>query len=407
MLNKKVKFNICNIYILFWCMYMAQDFFGVRGIVAQGLLIINLIVSLYYMIYAIMKYKFSDYMKALTWFLFMLTCYGLVLILNGDKVYLNTGAPGFGIMVANSDYIKTILVSLLPIYPFYVFTRRGMITETSIRRWLYIFIFIITCHFFQMQRQYLFLVAETGIDHEEVTNNVGYMFLSLLPMAVFLYKKPMQLFLVLSYCILFLIMGMKRGAILIGVLAIGLILFRLSGGSGKYANKKYFIVTCLVLLIGYFVVMYYMTHSDYFISRLEKTMAGDSSARDVLYTTFYSHFVNNTDTWQFFFGSGALATLKVYGQYAHNDWLELAVNQGILGITIYMAYWLAANREWRTSDKNHISSLALMLVFLICFMKSLFSMSYGGMNYILTMTLGYCLAQNQMIKMSKRRKLRI
>jgi hypothetical protein len=79
------------------------------------------------MIYSMMKYKFSDYMKALTWFLFMLTCYGIVLILNGDKVYLNTGAPGFGFMVANSDYIKTILVSLLPIYPFYVFTHSSSV----------------------------------------------------------------------------------------------------------------------------------------------------------------------------------------------------------------------------------------------------------------------------------------
>ena len=80
--------------------------------------------------------------------------------------------------------------------------------------------------------------------------------------------------------------------------------------------------------------------------------------------------------------------------HAHNDWLELAVNQGLLGIIVYAVYWKNVYKEWRHSDRTQPYSLAFGTLVLGLFVQSLFSMSYGNMEFYSTMLLGYCMAQN-------------
>ena len=381
---------------------MAQGFFSIKGFFAQSLLTINLIISIRYMVYAINRYKFPIYMQVLSWLLVMLTIYGVLLILGHERFIVDLGSK---MRVDNSSYLKNILNSLLPIFPFYVFARRGLLTENSMRRWLVFFFVVTTCSFFQVQQDYLYLAREKGLDVEEFTNNVGYVFVSLLPMTVFLRKKPFLMYLAFSYCMLFIIMGMKRGAIIIGTITVVVALFRLSGGFSRFVNKKFFLFSCAILLTGYLVVSYYMENSEYFNYRLEQSLEGDSSNRDMLYSVLYRYYISHTDSWQFLFGMGGLGTLKVAHQYAHNDWLELAINQGILGVMMYLAYWIAAYKEWKKSDKSRIYSLVMLLLLLDYFIRSFISMSYNNMNFITTMTLGYCLAQNQMMDIMNQRRI--
>ena len=138
-----------------------------------------------------------------------------------------------------------------------------------------------------------------------------------------------------------------------------------------------------------------MVESAYFQKRLEDSFEGNSSGRDKIYSAMLSFFWNETTPLQFLFGSGANATLRVARVYAHNDWLEIAVNQGLLGLMIYMIYFLIFFKTVLSKRNNSSAKLALQLVFIICFMKTLFSMSYNDMNIGTTFVLGYCLAQEK------------
>ena len=77
--------------------------------------------------------------------------------------------------------------------------------------------------------------------------------------------------------------------------------------------------------------------------------------------------------------------------YAHNDWLEIAVNQGLLGLIIYAFYWLVFYKTWKNAINSDAKTI-FVLTILMLFAKSIFSMSYGAMTYVSASILGYALA---------------
>ena len=139
------------------------------------------------------------------------------------------------------------------------------------------------------------------------------------------------------------------------------------------------------------MVSYMLQNSAYFNERLEYTLEGNSSGRDRLYSVFWRHFINESNPFLFLFGNGALATLTISFNAAHNDWLEIAINQGLLGILVYVYYWMMFYKTWKKSKFDSEIYLATGLILLVFFMKTLFSMSYNDMTVYDTLCLGYCM----------------
>ena len=193
----------------------------------------------------------------------------------------------------------------------------------------------------------------------------------------------------------FILLGMKRGAIIIGVVCLICFLWNNIKNANKSKKKGLLFLSLVMCFVGYLVVKYQMNESLYFNQRVEQTLEGNSSGRDELYRVFWNYFIDKATPLQFAFGSGADATLKVASYYAHNDWLEIAVNQGILGLIIYLLYLMLFARECLLKFYNNQTKLALQISFIICFMKTLFSMSYNDMPISAAFVLGYCLAQEK------------
>ena len=342
-------------------------------------------ISFYHFIYALFHYKMPVYMKCLAVLIIMFTIYGLILIISGKTItFMRSGS-----IVRNFSYLKKIYNSLLPIFSFYVFTRKGVLNKEVLLKWTFIFFVTAVMQFMQGQRQVMLLEAVN--EDEETTNNYAYLFLSMIPLLAFWGKKRGVQYLGLIITMVFIILGMKRGAILIGVIAIVWFLSRTMKGATR--NQKFWVLLLSVFLIiaGYFMVLYMLRNSAYFNFRMEKTLEGDSSGRDGLYSYFWGYFVHQTNPLRFLFGNGANATLTLSWNYAHNDWLEIAINQGLLGLVVYFIYWLGFYRAWRSSSFDDELYLATGMLLLIYFMKSLFSMSYGGMSLYATICLGYCM----------------
>lgn len=396
-MKTKIKISICTVYIIIWCLYVLQGYFGIRGILSQSLLMVNLGISIYYTIYAFRNYNIGSFLKVLSVFVAILTVYGVFLILGGEK---STMPPDYK-PIDSYTYLKSIYISLLPVFPFYVFTRKGLLTEKQFRHWIWVFLIVATVSFQYDYQDSLRKAILAGSNREEFTNNAGYLFLSLLPYVVFFKGKPILQYGLTGYCLFFLFSGMKRGAIFIAFVIIILMILQMTKGYKGVKKIESILLSLILLWAGVSIIHHLQISSDYFNERLVGTVNGESSHRDVLYLTFYNHFVHNTSFLQFYFGSGALATLEIAGQYAHNDWLELAINQGLLGVVIYGIYWISAAKEWRLSDKSQTYSQALGLVLLAFFLKSWFSMSYGDMPFYTTLLIGYSLAQNHILQRRK------
>jgi len=381
----RLNFNISTFYILAWILYYLQELLPSDfGPIARVLLLLNFVISIYYAFVANLKYKLPVYFKGLNFMLVMFTLYGILLMLDPRPLYAHDI-----VAVDKFNYLKQIYLSLVPIYPFYVFTRQGLINEDKLKLWLCILIPLLIVFFFYRQNQFQ-LAAMDG--REEFTNNAGYMFVAIMPTIVFFNKKPFVQYALLALCMFFILLSMKRGAIIIGVLCVLFFLY-MSTKSASRSQKGWLLILSVVLLIvGYFNIKYLMNTSDYFNNRIEATLEGNSSQRDVIYSSLWGIYTTKFNSLQLIFGGGACATLRYLGSYAHNDWLELLINQGILGVVAYISYWLYFYKSYNKSKGNPTVSLALFLLLIISFLRTLFSMSYGDMEFFETMTLGYCLA---------------
>lgn len=374
--------NKMNIYIFLWFIYSFQELFMPKGTFFTQLLIVFLLVYSLYSVFVVnTRYRLQKplFFSGLNAIVILFTLYG--------SFYIICGGP--------PDYLKSIYISLLPIYSFYVLWMERTVPEKTIYFLIVVFFLFSTIQYHHNYQEQLVMAVLRGSSAEEFTNNIGYLFLSLMPLCVFLYKKPLIQYIAIGYCIAFILMSMKRGSILIGVLC--LVCFFWHNMKIPSMKKKITLVCLSLFLVifGLLLVQKQMNESLYFQKRVENTIDGNSSGRDIIYGTAVNYFWNETSPLQFVFGSGAETTLNVMHSFAHNDWLEIAVNQGVLGIMVFVFYWIVFARECLSKNYSSREKLALQLLFIICFMKTLFSMFYNDMTFIESFVLGYSLSQER------------
>ena len=383
------KLNRCDWFIIVWVLYYLQGvLYSSGGAISTGLLGINLLVSFYCAIKIWQMPNHPPYIKGLNLLVLMFSIYGFALILmNPSTVYYRMS----GLSMASYNYIKSIYLSILPIYAFYYFSLKGYLTAERLRRWAVVFCISCVVSYYIYMQQAMEKLLERGSSAEEITNNAGYLFLSLIPIWVVYRRKPLLQYAGLAFCMAFILMGMKRGAIAIGGVVVLYLIWQIIKNARGKQRFIVILLTAVLAVAGVYFVIDMMTSSDYFLQRLEATKEGDSSGRDILYSFFWTYFTEKADAIQFLFGRGANGTLEIYYNYAHNDWLEIAVNQGLLGIVVYAFYWKQFYSTWRQSTNIEAKTI-LALVGIIYFAKTLFSMSYGDMTYVCTSVLGYALA---------------
>ena len=328
------------------------------------------------------------YIKGLNLLVLMFSIYGFAyMILEPSEIYY----PISGQLLRPFGYIKSIYLSILPIYAFYYFSLKGYLTAERLRWWAVVFCISTVVSYYYNMQQALIKLMERGSSAEETTNNAGYLFLSLIPIWVLFSKKPLLQYVGLAFCMAYIVMGMKRGAIAVGGVVVLYFVWNIIRNSkGK---QRFFVIllTAALAVAGVYFVIHMMSSSDYFLQRLEATKEGNSSGRDNLYSFFWTYFTEKANFIHYLIGRGANGTLEIYYNYAHNDWLEIAVNQGLLGIFVYAIYWKQLYSTWRRSTNIEAKTI-LALVGIIYFAEALFSMSYGGMTYVCTSVLGYALA---------------
>ena len=262
-----------------------------------------------------------------------------------------------------------------------------MLTKKYIIGRIPIFLMAITCcYYLAVQARMEFKEAE------EITNNSGYLVLSIIPMFMFLKNRSLKQYLCWAFCLGLILLSMKRGAIIISILLIGIYFLYLFRESKRSTILNIFFALIIALVGAYYSFEEMMSSSEYFQARVDKTMEGNSSGRDVIYTFFWEYYISETTPKEFLVGMGANATLDIFGQYAHNDWLEIAINQGLLGLMVYLLFWISF--LWICLKKNVPPDVKVVLwmLFTIYFFKSVFSMSYREYTLYSSMILGYCIA---------------
>lgn len=382
-MKKKFNFNVSDFFciICILCSLSGSLFKG-GGIAIQGLQLILISMSMYYCFIANTKYQTPIYLKGLNILLIVFTIYGTVVII----------APPLWLTDESYIFLKQVYISMLPIYSFYVFSRRGQLTLSKVQLWYFIF-FIMVIRSFIRQDHYLDrVIEESGTEYTDLTNNSGYYFVGLLPGLTFFKKKPVLQYILLAICGYFIIRSMKRGAMLCGLICF--VWFIIANYKTSDVRHRWiiFLVTAAVIVFGVLYIDNLMSSSNFFQHRVEQTKAGDASNREWVYATLLEHFINEDDFSRLFFGNGVYSTLLVVHMPAHNDWLEIATCQGTLGLFTYIIYWICFFITWRWSRWRTESYMVIGMTLICYFLASCYSMSYDSMTRCATMSLGFALA---------------
>lgn len=386
----KKYINSCTFYIILWALYYLQGTLYASGsIISQSILAVVLLWSVFLTIKVNIEYKLPLFLKVLNIFVITLSLYGIILIMGNEPLYMDNILSS---RVSKLDFLKTLYMSLLPIYVMYYYFMRGCLSESFLRAFFLLWLIIVFFSYIRWQREAelkAFQLGKTG--DIEVTNNIAYDFLHLFPLLFLWNRKPLFQYLFAAVIFAFIMAGMKRGAILVGAVCLIWFLYKVFVNAKGKGKILILLCTMLLIYVGANYVMNLYETSPYFKYRIEQTLEGNSSNRDVIYSSLWNIYNSDPSLLHFLFGNGACATLKVFGQYAHNDWLELLINQGLLGAVLYAASFATLLYTIYKNKNNKDVYSILAMIFVIMFASSLFSMSYASLGLPIAVGLGYCL----------------
>ncbi len=379
-----------NIYFALWVVYYLQGLVYPTGsIISQFVLLLALLLSFYHIAKVNAASRIPSFLKVLNIFLLLLTLYGIIYMLVGE-VYMAGNR-----VRSKFEPLKNVYISLLPIYSFYYFTITRKITSQWIRTTVLFLLVLVIYDFFDYKIHALQRAIEAGYDVEEITNNTGYAFCALIPLIFFLRKKPLIQYVLLFTCVAFVVMAMKRGAIIISSLLVVYFLYKTLSVSSKKQRVAVIILSIVGIIAATYFTIDFVSNSEYFQYRLNETVEGNSSSRDIIFSKLFNYYFNETSLTQFLFGGGTYYSIKIAGNLAHNDWLELAVCQGMLGIVVYICYFTCLRKDISILKRMRCDDhyVVMNMVFVIMFLSTLFSMSYGSLNLSTVIALGFCLGQ--------------
>lgn len=380
--HMKSIFNIANIYIGAWCLYMfhwADADITLLSPLSNYILAINLTLSLYFA-YKVNRSTHNQYAKAVNLLLIVFSVYGLLSVLSNDVHIIKFSST----RIKNGTYLIAVLRSYLPIYAISYFLQKGYITLESLKKWGYVILSISVYIYIRVG-----LLRSIVTNGDEFTNNAGYIVLSMFPLVYLYNKRLLQQILCISVISMLVVSSFKRGAVVILLILLLDYLFR-RWNSFKQKDRCIFVcLLLLVILLGSNFVSELWMNSQLFQTRVESTLAGNTSGRDLIIDNLKCYYFTKANIVQVLLGSGADATLDVGVNYAHNDWWEILIDQGLLGFCMYIYYWTIFFKVCRRY--YGILRECVICTFILYFLKGFFSMSYSMLPLPFAFVMGYYL----------------
>lgn len=388
-MNKILK-NPCNIYTLGWCLYYLQGTLYTFGSILGKLILLALLAySIFFYISNSKLYK-TKYFKILISIIIIFAVYTFFRFISGVSIVHN------GVTKGKIEMFKSVCISLFPIFCYYGYARKGYLTESWFKYGALIFLLLSVSSFYWEQSYRLAMALELGSSQEEFTNNSGYLFAAVIPLLALTNSKSWYKYTLLVVSFVFVLFAMKRGAILVSIVAAAIFLWSNLKRSEGFNKVFIFILGIAAVVVLSQAVSYLLENSDYFNVRLQQTAEGSSSGRDGMYSEMIRYFFYDSSIFAMLFGNGIDGTVLLFGNGAHNDWIEFAINMGIFGLVFYLIYWVRFYKTWRSSKGLGTVYTALSIIFISELFKSFFSFSINDMPIQEMPALGYCLAAIEM-----------
>ena len=270
------------------------------------------------------------------------------------------------------------LYALLAFVMFAFLGKKGILTHKFILVSAILLTVAAIPSFYNAQQLALTKIAS---ESDETTVNASTIFLMLLPLLFCLRNRFVSLVLFCVY-LFFLISGAKRGNILAAVIPAVLYAWMLYKENKKNVFKiSVFIIAIVAVALW---VKDLILSNNYLLSRYEQTLEGNTSGRDVIYSIMWNMWSGTDSIVNLLFGFGYNGTFlySPIHKFAHNDWLEILVDFGLLGALFYAAIFISFARLYFRLDRGYPRLVCIAIVS-IWFMKTLYSMGFTDQTLVL------------------------
>lgn len=392
------RHNLCDfstslggkLLIILIILYAAKGVMYPEGTISVIISLIEMLICSWYFFLVLVKKRFSNVSLFLS-----IIC--LIILFS----YLISPKSIYGNILGNIStfaFFRSFCGAVLPFFPFYYLSSSGKLNMEDLKKMGIVLFFLSILYFFYSINV---VIVEEGSSN--YTINAAYKFLYITPLLSLIRKK--WLF-ISMFSILFslTILGSKRGAIIGMIIQLSIYFYYLF----KDSNHKLFISLIIIILVILFSIgIYDFYQSDvFFQQRVEATLEGSTSGRDKLISNLISH-LNAKSIFNLIFGSGFIATVKAIGNYAHNDWMEILYDFGIIGLISYLLFFVFS--FYKISAKTLPFRLSYTMGVNAIFFSSFFSMAFfSEATYPVFIVMGSVLGYSKYMEKSliyPRRKL--
>ncbi len=369
---------------IFTVYYLQGTLYESGSIISQGLA--GLIVLIGGICTARCAWRWLSIPAFLRWTFVFLVMLTITYIVSPKEVY----AQVFGEYLSTFGQFKGGAIFSLMVFVGYTIGSRQTVTQGQLRATLIILAALCVVSFIRNS-----IATQLLFKREDVTNNAAYEFLYLLPfIAMVLKRNRMLAIAMLAVVLVFVMAGVKRGAIL----CLALMLIYMVIWYNRNFRLRFGAIAAIVALItaGGYYVAYTFEENEFLQERLDQTLEGNSSSRDTIYGDLWEHWTDHTDIATKVMGEGSAQTVNIAGNFAHNDWLELLIDNGLVGVAVYLMMFVSALRYMARRRLDPYTRLSMNLWLIFWFATTIFSMGYTSMFGSIAMLLfGYEMATNK------------
>lgn len=368
------------VVILFIVYYLQDILYSGGSLISQLAILLFLLIGLFY--YGKTAIYVHKPFFVTMWLIFYFV--QAITFLFSPKEVFGTVYEAIG-RASTLEQFKGISVFMLSFCVGYVISRKyGKLNEN-------LFVYIGLAFFALAFVRYFYMLNTllSTLKVDAVTNNSGYFIVGAFPFLPFLLKRNKIFgFVLLILSILLIMFAAKRGTIvcMLAALFFSLMFYM----KMNKASVKTFFIT-LILLLGVSYLIYYAYESnEWLLARMEFMEDNGIGGRGLAYPILFGHWYNDTNFWTLMFGNGMAQSVTVWGNFAHNDWLELLISNGAVGVILYLTIFISMIKFLRNSSLSPIMRLSAYLCILIWFLQSIFSMGYTAISnaeYILLLGL--------------------
>ena len=238
--------------------------------------------------------------------------------------------------------------------------------------------------------------ASVGDYDFSTVNNKSYSIVALFPLLSFFWDKKWFMLLLMTMALFFVTFCLKRGAIIIAASYYMVsIIYVFIGRNKNVLNKRFIQLLVLALVAGVvYALMSIYNSNDLIQARIELTLEGSSSGRDYIYAKIWKAWEDSSLIFQVI-GHGPISTLSAAPNYAHNDWLEILYDFGILGLLLYLAISVYLFKYWKKNKMPMPHKLGILMCLLYIILRSSFSMCIYELDSLLVFGyIGYIMGDN-------------